>query len=72
MVWSASRGSSLSPSDAIAITCADCCLNPLDVGDVLLVAQHRPGSSRSQVAMITTGRFSSIIALGPCLVSPVG
>ena len=47
-------------------------LEAFDIGNIFFITNHRAGIVRSQVAMITTGNFSSIKAKGPCLVSPVG
>ena len=42
------------------------------VGEGDVVRRIEPESLRSRVATITTGRLSSMSALGPCFISPAG
>ncbi len=44
----------------------------LDIAEGLFVLEDAEGSLGSLVAMQTTGRVSSMRALGPCFISPAG
>jgi len=56
-----------SPSVASAITTPDRGFHFLQIGDRLIVAEHRAGLFTSRVAITTTGRFSSIKRVGAML-----
>ena len=71
MTWSAASLISSSPSVASAMTLPERAFTSY-VGHRFFVAHAGCGSFGSRVAMMTTGRFSSISALGPCFISPAG
>ena len=66
---SASAGTCVSPSPAMAMTLPPRARTSCDVADDLLVGRLL---AESRGASTTTGMFSSISAIGPCFISPRG